>query len=505
MPISVRNALLIPSLAAAEPRLLAGESGLSDLVRWVHTSEVFEIADLLRGGELLLIGGVSLATATTAERQQYLRGLAARGVAGLAIETGRRLRQVPEEMVQEAERLGLPLVELRKVVPFIAVTEAINGMLVNESVLRLQLADRVSRALTSALAAGGDPNRLLDVLAEEADADLELIALPGELIARSPTEVVLARSGGLTAPVSTGGVTVATLAIYPRATSDPLMLEAVRDRAPDVLGVALLRSRPLSLLERNAREFLILARNRTRSPQRFHQLAERLGIADRGPWVGVIGRLGESPLRTSGVEDALRRAGRVVISHLHEESYLAVVALDGGPLGARRADVVAALRKARLPRGVRVAVGPGSRSLLGIGRCLREAEACFDLAHHEESIQNGERDEIVDAIDLSVERLLLALNRSDLVAEFVEEQLGELLDLDARKQGTVIDTLSSYLAHLGNKTDTASSLHIQRQSLYQRLDKIFEVVGVISPGSTQWRGLMLAVEFEAASRRDRQS
>jgi PucR family transcriptional regulator, purine catabolism regulatory protein len=70
--------------------------------------------------------------------------LSARGVAGLAIETEHRLPSVPVEMVEDAERLGLPPIELRKVVPFVAVTEAINGLLVNESVRRLQLADRVS-------------------------------------------------------------------------------------------------------------------------------------------------------------------------------------------------------------------------------------------------------------------------------------------------------------------------------------------------------------------------
>lgn len=81
--------------------------------------------------------------------------LPARGVAGLAIETKHRLPSVPVEMAEDAERLGLPLIELRKVVPFVAFTEAIDGLLVNESVRRLQLADRVSHAWAATRAAGG--------------------------------------------------------------------------------------------------------------------------------------------------------------------------------------------------------------------------------------------------------------------------------------------------------------------------------------------------------------
>ena len=56
--------------------------------------------------------------------------MSARGVAGLAIETEHRLPSVPVEMVEDAERLGLPPIERRKFVPFVAVTEAINGLLV---------------------------------------------------------------------------------------------------------------------------------------------------------------------------------------------------------------------------------------------------------------------------------------------------------------------------------------------------------------------------------------
>ena len=153
-------------------------------------------------------------------------------------------------MVEDAERLGLPPIELRKVVPFVAVTEAINGLLVNESVRRLQLADRVSYALAAALAAGVDPDDLLEVLGRETDADVELIALFGEPITRTAAGVERSWSGALTASVTTAGVTVATLVLYPRLIGELLMLDAVGDRAPEALGIALLRSRPLSHLER---------------------------------------------------------------------------------------------------------------------------------------------------------------------------------------------------------------------------------------------------------------
>jgi len=494
MPIPLRDVLADPTLAAADPLLLAGEAGLSSLVRWVHTSEIFEIADLLRGGELLLIGGISIATAGTAERHAYVRALAARGIAGLGIQTDRRLPAVPPEMVDEAARVGLPLIELRTVVPFVGITEAINGLLVNEAVRRLQLADRVSHALAATLAAGGDPDQLLEVLEAETHAPTELISLSGEPIARSQSDREPASSATVTAPVTTAGVTVATLVFYPNAASDPLMLDAARDRAPEALALALLRSRPLSHLERDARDFINIVKKGTGRQERLTQLARRLGIAEHGSYVAVAARLDDYQVRLAGVEEALRRSRRIVISHLREESYVAVVALGNGSPTRCRAQVVADLRAVSRPRGLRIVVGPGSRSLNGLERSLREATACFDLVHDDHA------DGLVDAVDLSAERLLVNLDRTEAINDFIQEQLSELLELDGRKQGALVETLSTLMRHTGNKTETARALYLQRQGLYQRLAKISEVLGDIPPGSARAGSLMIAVELEMARR-----
>ena len=48
-------------LAAGAPLVVAGAGAVDTRrVRWVHSSEVLEIAPLLSGGELLLTGGVAL-------------------------------------------------------------------------------------------------------------------------------------------------------------------------------------------------------------------------------------------------------------------------------------------------------------------------------------------------------------------------------------------------------------------------------------------------------------
>ncbi|MGE7367439.1 PucR family transcriptional regulator ligand-binding domain-containing protein, partial [Desemzia incerta] len=128
--LTLREVLDLDPVRAAEPELLAGESALDRPVRWVHSSEVYEGANFLDGGELLLTNGFGLMDADEETRRRYVREVAARGAAGLAVEIGRSLPSMPPEVTDEARRLGLPLLAMRRVVPFVRITEAANRAIV---------------------------------------------------------------------------------------------------------------------------------------------------------------------------------------------------------------------------------------------------------------------------------------------------------------------------------------------------------------------------------------
>src|SRR3954467_15218839 len=122
MSIRLEDALTHPTLAAANPVVRAAASAAAQAqLRWIHSSEIIDIAPLLAGGELLLTGGEALALASEERRIHYVRQLAEPGRAAVAIETGAALPAIPPSMVAAAEAAGLPLIELRGVVPFVGV------------------------------------------------------------------------------------------------------------------------------------------------------------------------------------------------------------------------------------------------------------------------------------------------------------------------------------------------------------------------------------------------
>src|SRR3954468_11939822 len=132
-------------------RLVAGEAGLKNAVRWVHISELEDPTPWLSGGELLLTTGMRLLDA--GQQRTFVRLLAGHGLAGLGLGTGFAHQEVPEALREEAAELGFPLVEVPYDVPFIAVTEKAASHLVNEHYAVLQRAlsahERLERIVLS--------------------------------------------------------------------------------------------------------------------------------------------------------------------------------------------------------------------------------------------------------------------------------------------------------------------------------------------------------------------
>ena len=163
-PVTVREALRMPPLRRGLPEVLAGSGQLENPIRWVHSSDVENIAELLSGGELLLTTGAGIRRGSDQQRR-YVRRLADRGVAGLVVELGTAWPRLPSPLVQEAEERRLPLVALGGEVPFVAVTEAVHARILDRMALVHRSAEDFQRTVTAQLIDGADVAQILAMLA----------------------------------------------------------------------------------------------------------------------------------------------------------------------------------------------------------------------------------------------------------------------------------------------------------------------------------------------------
>ena len=488
MPIVLSDVLEHPSLRDADPIIRAAAAAAARAqLRWVHSSEVLDIAPLLDGGELLLTGGEALALATDERRITYVRELAERGVAALAVETGVALPSLPSSMVSAAEAAGLPLIELRKVVPFVGVMQAINSALVSESVSQLRQADEASHAMAVELAHSGSLDRILAVLARITRAEVTLVSLAGVTLASAaPGNADAGDAAGPTPPPSDGtrlihidvpvrGILAAQLMLRVPAAEDENLARTAQ-RSVDILALAMLQRMSPGLRE-VAGAALIRAIDSGNQPWRLQQLASAAGLPVSAPLVALVVRSENSQQLRTSVEQLLTRTAQPHATYVDNAELLAVTGLAGNSPEEGRQRLLTGLLELPALAGMHAAVGPVAPGVADTSWSLSEARLTLELAGSRGRSGSGVPRTVVDAEAFAVERLALQSLDPDQRRDFVRQQLGALLDHDAQRSSPLLGTLAAWLDCGCNTAQAARELHVERQSMHQRLLRIFELCG----------------------------
>jgi len=110
--------------------ILAGEEGLNRIVKWVHVVEVTNIGNLLNGDELILSTGVAWKE-DEGLFISILNQLVENQAAGLCIEMGTYLAEIPAEVIVIANKNKFPIIIFQKEVPFVEITQDIHTFIIN--------------------------------------------------------------------------------------------------------------------------------------------------------------------------------------------------------------------------------------------------------------------------------------------------------------------------------------------------------------------------------------
>ena len=125
--MQLSEALQFEALRRAQ--VVAGGGSLSRAVRWVHVVDLPDPAAWVRPGMLLLTTGYAWPRAEAAQRA-LARALAEREIAAVGLAVPQFFEHFPAAMRAEAERAGLPLIEIPWEVPFAQIAEELLQALV---------------------------------------------------------------------------------------------------------------------------------------------------------------------------------------------------------------------------------------------------------------------------------------------------------------------------------------------------------------------------------------
>src|SRR3954468_3135727 len=526
--LSLADVLELPVIRRALPELITG--GVECELRWSHVIEMRDPDDLLKGGELVLTTGLG-AGDDPAHQATWIRSLIEQGMAALAVELGSSWRAVPPAIVGACSQAGVPVLAFHRAVRFIDITEAVHSAVLHAQFDLLRRGEEIHRRFTELILQGrGAPEILAElaaavgnpVLLEDAAHALVYYVSgpPGDALALSAwTDARRAEARG----------------------EDPEGMVAVDVR---LMGsswgrlIALALDKGLDAFDRVAVERAALA---VAIDLLGQQHDEQLRARSRGAFLSDLadGRVVEEA-------DARRRADAVGFGS-GRGALLPVVATGRAPgYGRRRGDHGAAdgiswthlagdLRAALSSTGFGVLLGPRDADvliLLAIGPREYDAALAEHVAHlfHGALDRHGlGPDEAALAIGgpagtwatagqalrrvrrsagaatgLPVARwhdarrpgiadLLYDLRDTPELDAFVDEQLGPLLADGNPRTRVLLETLEAYLARGGRKAEAARVLHLERQSLYLRLRRIEELLGVSLDDEDVALGLHLAV------------
>jgi PucR family transcriptional regulator, purine catabolism regulatory protein len=494
MVLSLKDVLSDATFQKAAPVVRAGADSVDRTqVRWIHSSEVIDIAPLLSGGELLLTGGQSLAAATPEERRRYIQALAGRGVAALAVETGGVLKAVPQDLVAEAEAAGLPLIELTQVAPFVEIAEAINSLMVGQSVELMRRADLLSQQLASALAEGADLKQLLGILAGILPAHVTVYDRAGEMLERADPPNTDGPENGdgaaLDFDIALRGGVAASLRLLPANGYDSAWYQTAGNRSAGILALALQHRLAPSLTDVAGTELLRSVASGIQG-LRLVQLCKAAGMQPEAPFVALVARPEAAVQRWAPIEQCIRKSVRNVAVYVQQSDLMAVAGLPAESTRAARAALVRKLADGMAGQSVVVAVGPMGYGIGQASQSMAEARLTVELSPA--GLNQGG---VLDADDFAIERLALKDPDGAGGRQLVRELLGEVMEYDDAKGSRLLDTLAAWLASGCNTAQTARSLFLERQSLHSRLDRIFGLIGGDPRGTERLAGLHLAVRL----------
>ncbi len=174
--ISVREVLAQPAMASA--RVLAGASGLDRIVRFVNIMEVPDVLQWTKADELLLTTGYPLRS-TPEALEDFVARLDERGLAGIAVKLGRYIDALPPSMLESADRLGFPVLQIGDDVGFDEILNQILTEVLGRQAAMLARSEQAHSVLLQLVLHGGGLPEVVSALATQlAGPDLPADAAP---------------------------------------------------------------------------------------------------------------------------------------------------------------------------------------------------------------------------------------------------------------------------------------------------------------------------------------
>ncbi|WP_415855190.1 PucR family transcriptional regulator [Sinomonas sp. G460-2] len=436
---------------------LAGSatSTLGREIAWVAVTEQENPATFLSGGELVLTTGVRQRTAE--EQRRFVRVLQRAGAVGIGFGVGLGHDVVPHALVAEANRWGLPVIEVPYRTPFIALGKLVADSHSVDHLAKLERLITDHQVLARSLLTGGGLPELLKHLGEMLGTELVLTQFTAELYSSSRDAGAPTMDRWVPFPVPTGRRDACTL-----WAKKPFDDSGIVSYAQNLISIELNNLTK----QRQAQRALAgqVMADVVRGALETDEASRRLaGVGVNSTRRNVV-LLAESAahhknLRGTTLPAALDGAVSAIVDH----DLMVVVEDDGG-------------RAPKLARNLADhLVEAGIHATIGIGGSYTKPNGLrWSYFEAKEAAARGL--EVNEPERLSLTSLLLSSEDVPL-ADMAGEAIGPLVRFDRQHGSELVHTLETYLNLNGSVASVADELSLHRNTVRYRLGQIAELTG----------------------------
>lgn len=164
--------------------VVAGHAGLDRIVTNVNVMEVPDIGEWIHPGDLLITTAYSIRDNIEAQTT-LVPQLASKGLAGLALKPKRYLENIPEAMINQADTLGFPLLELPRETSFSDIINPILSEILQTHTIYFQKSEAAHRLFMEVVLKGGTIEDITDTLAQSIDNSVIIFDQSNRIAAKS--------------------------------------------------------------------------------------------------------------------------------------------------------------------------------------------------------------------------------------------------------------------------------------------------------------------------------
>jgi PucR family transcriptional regulator, purine catabolism regulatory protein len=482
--------------------VIAGVEGLKRIVKWVHVVEVTNIRNLLNGDELILSTGVTWKD----DNELFISiigQLIEHQAAGLCLEIGTYMSEIPEEVIAIADEHHFPIIVFHKQVPFVEITQDIHSLIINRQYQKITELENYSQSLNKQLLTIESYEDILQFIfsalevqiifrlkAQEYEFIPEISPLEQTSILQELEEAKLGENDHFAfSPINLFGTEYAELTIYSREIAISEFDLLILDRTSTALAQHLLRDLYVEEKKRveefewlhgwfagehsldSITEYLSEYGIKPNTAEAVVLLTKLLSFKEKSNQdVTYIKLLFRSVFEQHGFAVfSVEKRNEIIFILLNQRSKKNMKDRMSKAIDEIKASTF--MRKKNSSK-ILIAAGKFINQLTDVHKSYQTAKETLRI---QQELTKKETYHFYE--DLHLYRLISQMSKHIDLQELVSEYLQPLIDNDQKYNGKLLETLKMYLECNGSKQETANKLFIVRQTLYHRLQKIENLLG----------------------------